>query len=249
MTRPGRLLVALLLVAALGGCASSGAPQEARDASLEGYGPEERRAWLRRLGVDTALLVARIEPRDSLDTRHGTATAITSDGYWLTAAHCLGRGRISLIGQAAASWQDVAEAVVVWRGDAHEPPVDLALLYSEKLPGQGLALSGAPLGDLALVVAGHPDGLQGLTLAAGKVLSAERPEEGTRGVEAVLETSAPCREGDSGGPMVDTDGRLVAIAVSGRHRLFGGWTTRGLRPDAGWLARTIDAHRRVRAAR
>lgn len=244
-----RLVLGLLLVATLAGCASTGAPQDVRDASLEGYSPDEQRAWHRRLGVDTALLVARIEPRDSLDTRHGTATAITSDGYWLTAAHCLGRGRISLIGEAAASWQDVAEAVVVWRGDAHEPPVDLALLYSEKMPGQGLALSGAPLQDLALVVAGHPDGLQGLTLAAGKVLSREPPAEGARGVEAVLETSVPCREGDSGGPMVDSDGHLVAIAVSGRHRLFGGWTTRGLRPDAGWLARTIEVHRLARAAR
>jgi S1-C subfamily serine protease len=244
-----RLLLAPLVIAALGGCASSGAPQEARDASLDGYPAAEQRAWHQRLGVDTALLVARIEPRDSLDTRHGTATAITSDGYWLTAAHCLGRGRISLIGEAAASWQDVAEAVVVWRGDAQEPPVDLALLYSEKLPGRGLSLSPTPAPDLALLVAGHPDGLQGLTLAAGRVLSVDPPEAGAKAIEPVLETSAPCREGDSGGPLVDPEGRLVAIAVSGRHRLFGGWTTRALRPDAGWLARTTEAHRRARAAR
>jgi len=249
MRRPGRLLLALLVVAALGGCAGSGAPQEVREESLLGYPADVQRTWHQRLGVDTALLVARIEPRDSLDTRHGTATAITSDGYWLTAAHCLGRGRISLIGEAAASWQDVAEAVVVWRGDVHEPPVDLALLYSEKLPGRGLDLSPRPALDLALLVAGHPDGLQGLTLAAGRVLSVEPPDDGAKAVESVLETSVPCREGDSGGPAVDPEGRLVAIAVSGRHRLLGGWTTRALRPDAAWLVRTIEAHRRARGAR
>lgn len=247
--RASRRLLALLVCAALAGCASSGAPKEVRDASLERYPAAEQRAWHERLGADTALLVARIEPRDSLDTRHGTATAITSDGYWLTAAHCLGRGRISLIGEAAASWQDVAEAVVVWRGDAQVPPVDLALLHSEKLPGRGLALSPAPAVDLALLVAGHPDGLQGLTLAAGQVLSVDPPEAGAKAVESVLETSVPCREGDSGGPAVDPEGRLVAIAVSGRHHLLGGWTTRALRPDAAWLARTIEAHRRARAAR
>ena len=146
----------------------------------------------------------------------GSGVAITPDGFMLTSAHVVERGRA---GRASFSdGRDFAFQVV-----GTDRLSDLAVLRAD-----GHDLTPAELGDAEglvvgqLVVAiGSPNGFAGsvtagVVSALGRSLPT-RSRSATRLVENVIQTDAALNPGNSGGALADGRGRVVGIntAVAG----------------------------------
>jgi len=149
----------------------------------------------------------------------GSGVVITPDGFMLTSAHVVEsrRGRPRIV--AAFTDGREVEARVV----GTDPLSDLAVLRAE-----GEAHTPAELGDAAalrvgqLVVAiGNPHGFggsvtAGVVSALGRSLPT-RSGQTTRIVDDVIQTDAALNPGNSGGALVDGQGRVVGVntAVAG----------------------------------
>ena len=169
--------------------------------------------------------VVRVEAR-----RRQAATGVVwgDGGLVLTADHVLERDEDLRLG--LGDGKSVAAKIV-----GRDPGTDLALLRAE---GQGLAVieqGPAPrVGHLALIVA-RPG--EGLATSIGVVSAIGGPARTRRGgqLEGFIRTDATYYPGFSGGPLVDTAGRMIGLATS--H--FGGGGA-----GAG-LAITLETVRRV----
>jgi S1-C subfamily serine protease len=129
--------------------------------------------------------------------------------------------------------------------------VDLAVVAVSTADAQPVpwAPDGAELAIGSPVVAlGDPAG-QGLRVTAGALSAAPRPVRGPRGrlIDGVLEHTAPLPRGAGGGPLVDTEGRLVGLnAVRQRGGLLLAWPASALRERArALLAGQATAPRRL----
>jgi S1-C subfamily serine protease len=168
---------------------------------------------------------------------------LTPDGYVLTNEHVVhgsARVELSLING------DSVEAHVV----AMDPSTDLAVLHARirGLPSIG-ALSRAPLRPGQLVVAiGNPFGFEA-TVSAGVVSAHGRTLRGRDGrlIEGVIQHTAPLNPGNSGGPLVDSRGRVVGIntAIIAAAQGIGFAVPAS---TAEWAVSEILAHGRVRRA-
>ncbi len=136
---------------------------------------------------------------------HGSGVIVSPDGHVLTAAHVIeGLSQTELRLRSALMLQ--ADVLYV---DAHQ---DIALL---KLPGRGYPCLGLRLDNLAPVgtpvyAIGTPVKRELAFSVAQGIVSAYRKENGVR----YLQTDAGINQGNSGGPLVDADGRVVAIVSS-----------------------------------
>ena len=149
--------------------------------------------------------------------RAGSAVAISSDGFMLSAAHVTAEGD----GRGHAAFPDGRETGIEVVGA--DPLSDLAVLRAESRD-----LIPAPLGDAEglrvgqLVVAiGSPLGFSGsvtagVVSALGRSLPT-RTRTATRLVENVIQTDAALNPGNSGGALADGLGRVVGVntAVAG----------------------------------
>ncbi len=137
----------------------------------------------------------------------GSGVVFTPDGYLLTNAHVV-EGADSL--RASLSDGRMYHATLV----GSDPETDIAVL---RLAGNGLPHaefgSSAQLRVGQLVIAiGNPLGFHasvtaGIVSALGRSLRARSG----RMIESVVQTDAPLNPGNSGGPLVDTHGRVVGI--------------------------------------
>ena len=98
-----------------------------------------------------------------------------------------------------------------------DPATDLALLHVD-LPAQALvAASNSPtptrsqVGD-PVVAIGNPFGLE-RTVTAGIVSALQRAVTSPSGstIDHVIQTDAPINHGNSGGPLIDSQGRVIGV--------------------------------------
>lgn len=171
----------------------------------------------------------------------GSGFLITPDGYVLTNSHVV-RARPQL--GAVTEEGDRLEADLI--GD--DPATDMALIHLA-----GRALPHAELGDSEtlqvgqLVIAmGNPLGFQS-TVSTGVISAlgrAMRSEEG-RLIENIVQHTAPLNPGNSGGPLVDSRGRVVGINTAIVPMAQGlGFSVPS--NTARWVITELLAHGRVR---
>lgn len=146
-------------------------------------------------------------PRGEQRGGSGSGFLITPDGFALTNSHVAG-GRKRLTATTADGDRIDAEVV----GD--DPATDLALirLQSRDLPTTTLGDSeGLRVGQLVIAM-GSPLGFQS-TVSTGIVSALGRAMRGQEGrlIENIVQHTAPLNPGNSGGPLVDSRGRVVGI--------------------------------------
>jgi serine protease Do len=142
--------------------------------------------------------------RDGKQQGLGTGFVISSDGLIATNLHVIGEARPVTVQLADGSKHD---ATVVFASDKK---LDLAIVKIDAKK----KLTPLPLGDSAklkqgqaLVAIGHPQGLQ-YSVVAG-VLSGKREFDGV----SMLQLAIPIEQGNSGGPVLDADGKVVGIVT------------------------------------
>jgi S1-C subfamily serine protease len=131
---------------------------------------------------------------------------------FLVTAHHVVDGNISsgvTISRKAGSWAGTIEAV--------DPGNDLALIRIGGKPAGAAPLWQLPSGGATpkagdqLILVGSPFGLQG-TVTTGVV---------SRVTKKAIQTDAAANPGNSGGPAMDRQGRIVGVLVSGGNPAFG----------------------------
>ncbi len=137
----------------------------------------------------------------------GSGVIIAPDGYILTNNHVVHQAKQLMVTLTNGTTLPATQVGV-------DPATDLAVIRAE---GSGLPY--ATLGDSAslhvgqlIIAIGNPFGFQstvstGVVSALGRAL---RSREG-RLIESVIQHTAPLNPGNSGGPLVDSRGRIVGI--------------------------------------
>jgi putative serine protease PepD len=146
----------------------------------------------------------------------GSGVIVGSDGRILTNYHVVqgGRGVTVRLADGRSVSAEVVRTV---------PGSDLALLQAEGVSG----LKAATLGDSdglavgqTVLAFGSPLGLEG-TVTSG-IVSALGRRADDLGLTGLIQTDAPINAGNSGGPLVDTAGRVVGINVANATATAGG---------------------------
>lgn len=177
----------------------------------------------------------------------GSATAIDARGYFITAAHVLTTEPLLIFWVEGMKMRS-ATPRVVWRGEAARKEPDLAIL---KVPAPlEAAFSWSqtlPVGDRVLGAGPNYDepGQYEIAYIAGRIVEVIPHPESTPSRITVLH-SAPGHGGDSGGPITNTEGALIAVSIGDASKtFFPFWRSekrgRAFRPDLVWLQRLIDA--------
>lgn len=171
----------------------------------------------------------------------GSGFLIAPDGFALTNSHVVhGRKRLTAITEEG----DAIDADLI--GD--DPAVDLALvrLAARELPTAVIGESAAlQVGQLVIAV-GNPLGLQS-TVSTGVVSAVGRSMRGGDGrlIESVVQHTAPLNPGNSGGPLVDSRGRVVGVNTAIIAQAQGlGFAVPA--DTARWVVGELLAHGRVR---
>jgi putative serine protease PepD len=150
-------------------------------------------------------------------TAEGSGVILNSDGQILTNNHVVegatGAAKVQLSDGRTVSAQ-------ILRTD---PAHDLALVQVQGVDG----LTPAALGDSGTVQVGDtvlafgsPLGLTG-TVTSGIVSALDR-DASDLGLSGLIQTDAPINSGNSGGPLVDAAGRVIAINVANASTSQGG---------------------------
>lgn len=180
--------------------------------------------------------VVRIDAR----RRSGSGIIWSADGLVVTADHVIHREDGITVGVPAG---DTVPAVLVGR----DPTTDVALLRVEAA-GLGVPvwrdLDGAKVGHVVLAL-GRPGRTVRAALGILSAIGGAWRTQGGAAVEHYVETDARALAGFSGGPLVDTAGRVLGLYTAGLVR------GAALAVPLGTLRRVVDAlraHGRIRRA-
>ena len=140
----------------------------------------------------------------------GSGFVVDEDGYILTNNHVVeGAERV----EVTFSDETVLPARVVGR----DPGNDLALLEVDAPPGLLVPVelgvsAGLEVGQRAIAI-GNPFGQFGRTLTTGVVSALDRTLLGPDGreMEGLIQTDAAINRGNSGGPLLDSAGRVIGV--------------------------------------
>src|SRR5438876_5577876 len=136
----------------------------------------------------------------------GSGVIVSADGYILTANHVVARADEIMVGLGAELRKYKAKKV------GADPGTDVALLKIDEktLPAITFADSDkARAGDIVLAI-GNPFGLR-QTVTMGIISAVGRGGIGIVDYENFIQTDAAINMGNSGGTLVDTEGRLLGI--------------------------------------
>jgi serine protease Do len=148
-------------------------------------------------------------PRDYRAKGSGSGVIISADGYILTASHVV-EGADDVKVALADGKKEIPAKVI-----GFDPASDVALLKvdAKNLPAITLADSDKlEVGDMALAI-GNPYGV-GQTVTMGIISGLRRDGmgiNGENGYENFIQTDAAVNPGNSGGALVDAEGRLIGI--------------------------------------
>ncbi len=134
-------------------------------------------------------------------TGNGTGFVVSKEGHLLTNAHVV---------EGCESLQIAGQVVGVLSVD---DSFDLALLKGEPSTSEVAAFSPRPASlNADITIAGYPLSglLSGLNVTRGSVTGLK----GLAGDATTMQISAPVQPGNSGGPAVDSSGRVVGVVVS-----------------------------------
>jgi S1-C subfamily serine protease len=134
----------------------------------------------------------------------GSGVIIGSDGVVLTNAHVVGDAERVEVG--LADGRRLTGSVL-----GRDPTVDVAVvrISGPRLPLARLADSDAlEVGQVAIAI-GNPLGLE-RTVTSGVISAINRSPQGL-GLDALIQTDAAISPGNSGGPLLDSDGRVMGI--------------------------------------
>jgi len=262
-----RLLCTFLAVAVVTGCTTIPFSSTAeRDVTLAPYRDKKigdaPLEWF--LKLRTGIVVANTELTfdyagestlnfhvSNKETSHsGCAAAIDSRGYFLTAAHVVRDGPITVFFHDGKDVQH-RTARLVWLGDNAPGKPDLALLHIDaSLPHIFAWSQNNQAGNVVFASGLNYDPKNKapvfiLSIVAGRLLtvpaSAPTPDQTCN-----FSSDLPLHQGDSGGPLVDTNGRLLGINGVVKYNFLkslglpGKLTCYAIRPDTVWLDQLIE---------
>jgi S1-C subfamily serine protease len=137
----------------------------------------------------------------------GSGFVIASDGYAMTNSHVVsGASKIKV---TTADGTDIEASVV-----GQDPDTDVAVirLHGGHLPQVSFGDSDKLKAGQLVIAIGNPNGLQntvtaGVVSATGRTLSSQNGRQ----IENIIQTDAALNPGNSGGPLVDSRGRVVGV--------------------------------------
>ncbi|WP_411823564.1 S1C family serine protease [Leptospira sp. 'Mane'] len=137
----------------------------------------------------------------------GSGFLFSSDGYLFTNSHVVQGGS-----QYKTTLYDGSQSEAVLVGE--DPDTDLAVLKTFSSDFQTISLgdsSELAIGQLVIAI-GNPHGFQhtvthGIISAMGRTL---RTQSG-RLLDHIIQTDAPLNPGNSGGPLIDSEGKVVGV--------------------------------------
>ncbi len=181
-------------------------------ARLPGAAPADQRSRTIRsvyAAASPSVVFIRVAERSS--TASGTGFIVDGDGTIVTNAHVVGTSQTARV-RLKDGGRDVDAEVL-----GTDASSDLAVLRISREDAAGikpLALADSDdvqVGDLAVAI-GYPLGLD-RTATAGIVSGTERRIEAPNGfqIDEVIQTDAPVNPGNSGGPLLDSLGRVIGV--------------------------------------
>jgi S1-C subfamily serine protease len=178
-------------------------------------GPQQDAALLDAYSQAVIGVVSRVGPAvvsisgqaEDRSRGQGSGFIITPDGFALTNSHVVhGRGHL----RAVTEEGDTLDARLI--GD--DPSTDLALvrLAARDLPHAELGDSDVLQVGQLVIAMGNPFGFRS-TVSTGVVSAIGRTMRSDQGrlIENIIQHTAPLNPGNSGGPLVDSRGRVVGI--------------------------------------
>ena len=219
------IAAALLLAAGVGGAVGAAVALETRDDSSNATNTPTAQPVARTNSPISAVYERAKESAVEVSTSATTGGAtgsgfvIDKEGHIVTNQHVVG-GADSVTVEFSDGSEVSADIV------GTDPSTDIAVLDVDRSPSLLKPLSFAPEGSLQVgnevIAIGSPFGLEG-TLTRGVISALGREIQSPNGftIENAVQTDAALNHGNSGGPVLDTQGRVVGVAAQIRSESGG----------------------------